>query len=188
MNYEDSMQRLVVYRNRISELRNEMRAIQASAEPQEVNDYIFEARNGEVRLSELFSEQEDLVIVHNMGKSCPYCTLWADGYNGIYPHLANRAAFIVTSPDAPDVQRAFAEERGWRFPMVSHRGSTFAEDMGYCVDDRYLPGLSVFRVDDRRLVRVSDSGSRPRDDYCALWHIFDLLPEGPAGWQPQMQY
>jgi hypothetical protein len=46
----------------------------------------------------------------------------------------------------------------------------------------FLPG--IFRRD--RIVRVSDAGSRPGDDFCALWHVLDLLPDGPAGWQPKL--
>ena len=77
------------------------------------------------------ARSSDLFVIHNMGRSCPNCTLWADGFNGIYPHIADRAAFVVASPDPPDVQQSFAASRGWRFPMVSHQGSSFAADMGY---------------------------------------------------------
>lgn len=70
-----------------------------------------------VRLSDLFGRHEDLMVVHNMGSSCPGCTLWADGYNGVHHHVVTRAAFVVSSPDPPDVQEAFAASRGWRFLM-----------------------------------------------------------------------
>jgi peroxiredoxin len=40
---------------------------------------------------------------------------------GIYNHLADRAAVVVVSPDPPEVQQRFAQSRGWKFPMVSHR-------------------------------------------------------------------
>jgi predicted dithiol-disulfide oxidoreductase (DUF899 family) len=96
-----------------------------------------------VRLSELFGDKADLFVIHNMGQSCPYCTLWADGFNGAYAHLSNRAAFVVSSPDTPEKQRKFAESRHWTFPMVSHEGTTFAEDMGYHQDGSWMPGVSV---------------------------------------------
>jgi predicted dithiol-disulfide oxidoreductase (DUF899 family) len=57
--------------------------------------------------------------------------MWADGYNGIHHHIATRAAFVVSSPEPPEVQRKFAASRGWKFPMISHAGSTFAADMGF---------------------------------------------------------
>ena len=47
-----------------------------------VEDVVFESEVGPVRLSELFGEHDDLVIIHNMGASCRYCTLWADGFSG----------------------------------------------------------------------------------------------------------
>jgi predicted dithiol-disulfide oxidoreductase (DUF899 family) len=112
--------------------------------------------------------------------------MWADGFNGIYDHIANRAAFVVSSPDAPAVQKSFAAARGWRFPMVSHEGTTFAADMGYRSEDvGWLPGISVFHRDETRIFRVADSRFSPGDDFCPLWHIFDLLPGGAGDWQPK---
>ena len=43
--------------------------------------------NKKVRLSSLFGEKDELILVHNMGRGCPYCTMWADGFNGVLPHL-----------------------------------------------------------------------------------------------------
>jgi hypothetical protein len=48
--------------------------------------------------------------------------------------------------------------------------------------------VSVFRKRDRTIYRVSDTGFQPRDDFCAIWHLFDLLPQGANGWQPQYTY
>ncbi|MGI9498511.1 MAG: DUF899 family protein [Geminicoccaceae bacterium] len=185
MNYAEGMQQLRGHREQIATLRSKMRKLQTSIVPEPVDDYAFATCDRPVRLSSLFGDKDDLFIIHSMGASCPYCTLWADGYNGIYHHLVNRAAFVVSSPDAPEVQKRLAENRGWRFPMVSHRGTSFAADMGYQSGQRLLPGLSVFQRRDGCLVRVSDSGSNPGDDFCALWHLFDLLPEGAEDWRPE---
>jgi predicted dithiol-disulfide oxidoreductase (DUF899 family) len=181
---------LAGYHRQIAELRSKMREARAAAEPEEAANYVFANSNGNVRLSELFGDQADLIVIHNMGSSCPNCTLWADGFNnGIYDHLANRASFVVSSPDAPAAQMSFAASRGWRFPMVSHNGTTFAADMGYrSKDGGWLPGISVFRRDGNRILRVSDSGFAPGDDFCALWHVFDLLPGGAGDWHPQYRY
>jgi predicted dithiol-disulfide oxidoreductase (DUF899 family) len=189
MNYRESSARLAEYRRQIAEIRDEMREARAAAEPEEVPDYVFANANVSVRLSELFGDKADLIVIHNMGSSCPYCTLWADGFNGIYGHLANRAAFVVSSPDTPDAQKKFAASRGWRFPMVSHSGTSFAADLGYrSADGGWLPGVSVFRRDANRILRVSDTGFCPGDDFCALWHIFDLLPGGAGDWQARFRY
>lgn len=132
------------YRQQIAQIRSSMRKVQSGIEPQEVSDYNFKTLLGEVSLSSLFGGKDDLFVIHNMGASCAYCTLWADGYNGAYDHLASRAAFVISSPDTPDVQKRFAEKRGWRFPMVSHQGSAFAADMGYRTEKgSFLPGVSA---------------------------------------------
>ncbi len=185
MKYAEGMQRLRGHREQIAALRSKMRKVQAAIEPEPVDDYTFATGDGPVKLSSLFGDKNDLFVIHNMGASCPYCTLWADGYNGIYHHLISRASFVISSPDAPEVQQRLAESRGWRFLMVSHQGTSFAADMGYQSGDRLLPGLSVFRWREGCLVRVSDSGSNPGDDFCALWHLFDLLPEGAENWSPE---
>ncbi|MBM3581553.1 MAG: DUF899 domain-containing protein [Alphaproteobacteria bacterium] len=189
MNYETASKKLSGYRDQIAELRKKTRAVQASVRPQPVEDYEFSTTRGTIRLSGLFGEKNDLFVIHNMGASCPYCTLWADGYNGVYDHLANRAAFVVSSPDAPAAQKKFARSRGWRFPMISHRGTTFARDMGYGSEkEGWRPGVSVFRKERGHILRVSDASFAPGDDYCALWHFFDLLPGGPGNWRPKFKY
>ena len=96
-----------------------------------MEDYTFMGPDGPVRLSALFGGKKDLIVVHNMGAGCSYCTMWADGFNGVYPHLADRAAFVVVSPDAPAAQKKFAESRAWRFPMLSGRKSDFSENLGF---------------------------------------------------------
>lgn len=189
MNYSAGMGRIAEYRREIDELRKKMRAAQAEIEPQVVQDYIFSTLEGARKLSELFGKKDDLIVIHNMGRKCPYCTLWADGFNGIYPHLADRAAFVVISPDSPAVQKEFSASRGWRFPMVSHEGTTFAADMGYRgKEGGWMPGISIFRRDGARILRVTDTGMHPFDDFCALWHMFDLLPQGAGDWAPKFAY
>ena len=188
MKYQSAAAKLDDYRREIADIRGKMRELQAEAEPEIVKDYEFATPEGPRKLSELFGGKDDLIVIHNMGVACSYCTLWADGFNGLYPHLANRAAFVVASPDPPEVQKKFAQGRGWRFPMVSLRDKAFAADMGYHTKDGYMPGISVFRRDDGRIIRVSDAGLQPFDDFCTAWHILDLLPGGVGSWQPKFSY
>jgi len=179
MNYTDVNGKLADYRRQIADIREKMRDTLATVEPQEVADYEFATNDGPVRLSELFGDHDDLILIHNMGTSCAYCTLWADGYNGIHQHVVARAAFAVSSPDRPEIQKKIAQSRGWKFPMISHAGSTFAADMGYVsANGGWTPGVSVFKRDGDAIARVSDTGFSPGDDYCTLWHFFDLLPGG----------
>ena len=193
MKYEDGVKRLAEYREKIATIRSEMRDVQNAIEPREVENYAFSTPLGAVRLADLFGDKKDLFMIHNMGSGCPYCTLWADGFNGIYDHLANRAAFVVSSPDEPAAQERFAKTRGWRFRMVSHAGSSFAEDMGYRAEKGgWLPGTSVFRRDGGRpapgIVRVANTGFGPEDDFCVLWPLLALLPEGADSWSSKFSY
>jgi predicted dithiol-disulfide oxidoreductase (DUF899 family) len=184
--YKGTTARLASYRRDIADIRKKMRELQREVEPEEVADYELTTLHGPARLSSMFGDSKDLIVVHSMGIACAYCTLWADGYNGIYDHLARRAAFVITGPDEPAEQHQLATARGWRFPMASHRGTTFAADLGYVSDrGRLLPGLSVFQRAGTRLIRVSNAMSEPGDDFCSLYHILDLLPDGPGAFKPR---
>jgi predicted dithiol-disulfide oxidoreductase (DUF899 family) len=188
MEYAQAKQQLDGYRGRIEALRKEMQQVRAQVEPEPVQDYEFQTLAGPVMLSELFGDQDDLFVIHNMGTGCTSCTMWADGFNGVYDHLAARAAFVVSTPNSPSVQKAFAESRGWRFPMVSHQGTTFAADMGYFSDGGFQPGVSVFRRRGDQILRVSDAELGPLDDFCVVWHFFSMLPEGAGAWRPKYSY
>jgi predicted dithiol-disulfide oxidoreductase (DUF899 family) len=158
--------------------------------PAPVKDYEFQTLEGTVRLSELFGARPDLILVHNMGRSCRWCTLWADGLAGLYGHLGSRAAFVLSSPDEPSVQAEFASGRRWPFRVVSTKGSTFAKDMGYEDSDGDPgPGVSVFWRDERgQIFRTGHDRFGPGDDYCAVWPLFDMLKGGAGDWEPQYRY
>ena len=146
-----------------------------------------------MQLSELFGASDDLIVIHNMGTSCSYCTLWGDGLNGWLPHFENRAAFAMVSPDSPEVQAAFAEERGWRFRMLSDAAKTFTDDMGFIRENEGergpWPGYSTFhREQDGRILRVAYDSFGPGDPYCAVWHMLAHLDTGVDGWEPKFVY
>ena len=146
-----------------------------------------------ITLDELFGERDELILIHNMGKRCVYCTLWADGFNGVWQHLNDRAAFVVVSPDPYEVQKDFAASRGWEFMMVSDEDQEFTTDMGFAYDREgmhyVLPGVSTFRKDaDGSITRVAKDEFGPGDDYCATWYLFDLLDRGVNGWEPKYKY
>jgi AraC-like DNA-binding protein/predicted dithiol-disulfide oxidoreductase (DUF899 family) len=155
-----------------------------------VGEYTFIDNEGRaVKLSELFGDKDDLIVVHNMGTQCSYCTMWADGFAGLSHHLTDRAAFVVCTPDPPEVQKRFAEKRNWTFRMISSE-SPFFKDMGFLNDKgEYWPGISSFRrKPDGSIVRVAKSYFDRGDDYCAVWPIFELLDGGPRDWEPKYDY
>lgn len=175
-------QELLEKSQRLAELKRAM--------PRErVPEYQLAGWDGPVALSSLFEGKRDLIVIHNMGKGCRYCTLWADGFNGGWRHLANRAGFVVCSPDPVETQKAFAESRHWGFRMVSGAGSTFIQDMGFRDEKSWRPGVSTFCLaDDGTIERVARAEFGPYDLYCGVWHLIAMLAEGEKGWEPKYTY
>jgi hypothetical protein len=80
--------------------------------------------------------------------------------------------------------------------MVSHEGTTFAEDLGYRhrgdeVDERHggwNPGVCAFRREDGRVLRMSDAELGPLDDFCVVYHLLEMIPGGDANFVPKYSY
>ena len=159
-----------------------------------VQDYELRGPDGVIRLSETFGDKSDLILIHNMGSGCPYCTMWADGFNGVIHHLEDRSAFVVVSPDSVETEQQLRQKRGWRFRMFSAAGSTLFKDMGFESEDEHfgsnaMPGVSVFhKAADGSITRVASDFLGPGDSYCSVWHLFDLLRDGAGDWEPQFDY
>lgn len=162
--------------------------------PERVQDYELQGREGSVRLSEMFGDKQDLILIHNMGSECPYCTMWADEFNGVLQHLQDRAGFVVVSPNSVDVQQAVREKRGWTFEMYSAEGTSFIKDMGFESDgvsynSNAMPGVSTFRKNaDGTIDRIAKDFFGPGDLYCGVWHLFDLLADGAGDWEAKLEY
>ncbi|MEA3319305.1 MAG: DUF899 family protein [Bacillota bacterium] len=170
----------------ILEKKKQLAVMKRNIEKEKVDQYVFSSfQNGRVSLAELFEDKNELFVVHNMGKSCSYCTMWADGFNSVYHHIRRKATFVVSTPDTPEVQENFAAERSWIFPVVSTIDTTFKEDMGFVVNGGYYPGVTVFTKDDKGdIYRHSSAFFGPGDDFCSVWPLFDLLPSGYEDYKP----
>ena len=154
-----------------------------------VQDYLLkDAEGNDIRLSDLFDGKEDLILIHNMGVDCIYCTVWADGLTGLIPHISNRTAFALSSMDTPDVQKKFAAKRNWNFRMVSASESTLTQDMGFLGEHGPMPGISIFRRQpDGSVVRVGRTFLGPAYD-APVWPLFEMLEGGSNGWSPKYSY
>lgn len=180
---------LMEVRKQMLQLAMKARDLQQAQTPEPITtDYRLETANGSVTLSELMGDRDELIVIHNMGKGCSYCTLWADGFNGFRKPLEDRAAFVVVSPDDTTTQAEFAASRGWNFRMASDQDKSFTKDMGYLDDDgNWHPGVSGFaRQPDGSIARTGRDYLGPFDTYCSVWHLFGLLPE--QEWHPKMDY
>lgn len=172
-------------------LRKRMVQLRKQRKHELVKDYILKDLDGnEVPLSSLFGEMTDLILVHNMGIRCTYCTLWADGFNGVYHHLENRAAFALVSHDDPRTAKIFSEGRNWKFKMLANDGGDFTREMGYEDENGDPhPGISTFHLDSAgKIFRVAHTWFGPGDDFCSTWHIFDMLENGVNDWSPRFEY
>lgn len=146
MNQTEVLSEIQKLQEDIMEKKQRLAEMMRNVAPKKVKNYVFKSfRQGDVSLLDLFEEKDELIVVHNMGKSCMYCTTWADGLNGLYHHIRRKAAFVVSTPDSTEVQENVAAERSWVFPMVSTKDTTFKEDTGFAKDNLYYPGVSIFQ-------------------------------------------
>ena len=63
----------------IQKNRKEILMLREQLIPERVENYSFTSHEaeGKVYLKDLFGETGELVVIHNMGKKCNYCSLWA---------------------------------------------------------------------------------------------------------------
>jgi predicted dithiol-disulfide oxidoreductase (DUF899 family) len=159
------------------------------AEPQvEIPDYALEILTGATRLSALFGEHDTLLAIHNMGQGCRYCTLWADGFNGILPHLEDTMAVVLMSKDDPATQRRLAQDRGWRFRMVSHGAGPYKTQQCEAPSAGYQPGAVIYERREGKIFRRARTGFGPGDLYSPIWHLLALAGVGFDDWTPQFHY
>ena len=173
--------------------QRELNELQRRVAAGPMDDAVLQGPEGDVPLSALFGDHDDLVLSFNMGTFCPYCTLWADEQSGVLDHLESRAAFAVVSPDPVEVQQAFAKERGWRFRMVSHGATRFAVQEGFAEHDgerfhNLMPGFVTVRRTADGLRRTGRGFYKPGDPYCSVYHYFEQLHDGAGDWHPRLRY
>ncbi len=154
-----------------------------------VTNYSFLTNNRHtITLKELFKDKNELVVIHNMGRNCRYCSMWADGFNGIYHHLLSRCEFVLSSPDDPIIQEDFAASKGWSFPIVSSKENSFSEDLGFKNEKGSLPGVSTFTKDEEgNVLHYSSAYFGPGDEYCVVYSLLDLLPTTSDDFVPQLK-
>lgn len=146
----------------------------------EVNDHLVITCSGKTSLKSLFANNDRLLLIHNMGSHCGYCTLWADGINGILSQLENEVSVVLVSPDSPDLQRQFALSRGWKFKMASDPEKALFKDFGFYKDtgenSGVWPGVSALTLKADKIYRQSRSTFGPNDLYCSFWHLLSHWP------------
>ena len=172
----------------IFELTKELAALRLKNPGSEVKNYSFKTLTGEVSLLELFGDHDKLLVIHNMGQGCRYCTLWADGLNGFVPHLESAMALVLVSKDKPELQRRFANSRGWRFNLASHGGGEYILDQTVMEDADNMPGAVVYERKGDQIFRKNVCIFGPGDLYCTIWPLLGMAGLSDGDWTPQYKY
>jgi len=171
-------------------------------------DYVFDDGSNEIRLSELFRDNLDTLLIYSymfgpqMKQPCPMCTSFLDSVEGAAVHLSQRANLAVVAKSPMGRIRQLAEGRGWRrMRLLSSANSNYNRDYhGETPDGGQLPMLNVFV---RRKGKIHhfyatelqfmppDKGQNQRhiDMMWPLWNLLDLTPEGRGqNWFPSLTY
>lgn len=183
-----SVDRISDLERQIGELTAELHALQKANPAAPVPNYTFETLAGDATLLDLFGERDTLLAIHNMGQGCRYCTLWADGFNGLLPHLESALSVALLSKDPPETQRRFANARGWRFQLASHGGGVYIREQSVMAGDDNYPGAVVYQRKKDAILRKNACVFGPGDIYCAMWTLLGLAGLGEEDWTPQFSY
>ncbi len=168
-------------------------------------DYRFDGPEGQnLALADLFGGRRQLIVYHFMfapdwEKPCKSCSFWADGYNGVTQHLAQRDTRLVAVSRAPLAKlEATAKRLGWSFPWYSSGEGAFNYDFHVSfhpeqVADgtiRYnfaptqtrmsdLPGISAFiREPDGAVYRTYSAYARGLDMLNPAYQLLDITALG----------
>ncbi len=174
--------------SRIFELTTRLNELRKAAPGTQVTNYAFDTQAGPTTLLELFAGMDTLLLIHNMGQACRYCTLWADGFNGFLPHLESVMSVVLVSKDSPAVQRQFANSRGWRFRLASHGGGAYMTEQSAQDGAGNMPGAVVYTREGDVIRRKNACAFGPGDLYCSAWNLLGLAGLGEEEWTPQYTY
>jgi predicted dithiol-disulfide oxidoreductase (DUF899 family) len=123
--------------------------------------YEFDTDDGRALLADLFRGRSQLIVYHLMfgphyTAPCPSCSSIADGFNGIWEHLANHDVMLWAVSRAPlEKIQAIKQKMGWTFPWASSFGSHFNMD--------YAAGLTEQQQDTGYSYNFQDKPPIPKD-------------------------
>ena len=170
-------------------------------------DYRFETDKGDASLADLFQGRSQLLVYHFMfgygfrltdeRRGCTGCSLVADHFDGVIPHLNGRDIALVSVSMAPLQElQDYKRQMGWRFPWVSSLGSDFKYDFGAAFTEeqrrngadynfRHVDepepqkeGMSAFALQDGAVYHTYSAYARGLD---ALWGMYPWLDREPKG-------
>jgi predicted dithiol-disulfide oxidoreductase (DUF899 family) len=170
-------------------------------------EYSFETDEGTKTLAELFEGRSQLLVYHFMFgfgarltdelQGCTGCSLVADHFDGVIPHLGGRDVTLVCASIAPLQQlQDYKKQMGWQFRWVSSLGSDFNYDFGVAFTeeqqrngaeynfqhvDHPLPqreGMSAFAFQDGVVHHTYSTYNRGVEALMGTYQYLDLAPAG----------
>jgi predicted dithiol-disulfide oxidoreductase (DUF899 family) len=171
-------------------------------------DYVFDGPAGPVKLSELFRDGLDTLLLYSYmfgpqaKQPCPMCTSFLDSLEGAAIHLTQRANLAVAAKSPIGRIQQVAQSRGWRrLRMLSSANNSYNRDYyGENQDGDQLPMLNVFARRKGKIYHAyatelqfmpPEKGQNQRhiDMLWPLWNLLDLTPEGRGtNWFPSITY
>jgi predicted dithiol-disulfide oxidoreductase (DUF899 family) len=163
-------------------------------------EYVFDAPECRVTLTDLFDGKSQLIVYHFMfgpdyEEGCPSCSFWADNFAGVGVHLAARDTALVAVSRAPLARfEPYKKRMGWNFRWVSSAGNDFNYD--YAVsrrpDDKFLdynygtsrrqsdehPGISAFVKQNDTVFHTYSTYARGLDAVNGAYQLLDLTAKG----------
>jgi predicted dithiol-disulfide oxidoreductase (DUF899 family) len=128
--------------------------------------YRFDTDEGTATLPDLFRARSQLLVYHFMfgpdyTAGCPSCSAIADGFNGIWIHLANHDVMLWAVSRAPLAKlQEYKRRMGWTFPWASSAGSDFNADFGVSfTEEQQREGLQYnYRREPAQQLRGGEQG------------------------------
>jgi predicted dithiol-disulfide oxidoreductase (DUF899 family) len=165
-------------------------------------EYRFEGPAGEASLAELFGGRSQLLVYHFMfdpawDEGCPSCSFWADNFDGVGVHLAQRdVAFVAVSRAPYEKLDAYRTRMGWSFPWYSAANTAFNFDFNVSFTPEQLArrdtynfapmerpmaeqqGLSAFVMEDGAVYHTYSTYARGIEAFNGAYQLLDLAPRG----------
>ncbi|MEP7365852.1 MAG: thioredoxin family protein [Acidobacteriota bacterium] len=166
--------------------------------------YVFDGSNGALSLAEMFDGRSQLAVYHFMfgpewEQGCPSCSMAADGFDAVIPHLNQRDITFTAVSRAPMPKlAAFQQRMGWRFPWVSSYANSFNRDFQVSftaeelaagnsiynyVPSRFpsdeAPGVSIFFKDPLgNIFHTYSTFARGLEPLLGEYFFLDIVPKG----------
>ena len=131
-------------------------------------DYEFDTDEGRANLRDLFRCRSQLLVYHFMfgpdfESGCPSCSAIADGFNGIWEHLAHHDVMLWAVSRAPIGKlQAYKKRLGWTFPWASSDDNGFNSDFSvYATEEQQLTGDYQYNFRPGSPIARSAAGDSP---------------------------